>query len=71
VGSAVRLTADGPLRCDEPASAQSETLQALYILEADVLDAIVELATRLPALQHGVTVEIRPLTEPRHIARSF
>ena len=61
----VRLTPDGPLRADGPASARSETLRALYILEGDDLDAIVELATRLPALQHGVTIEIRPLTEPR------
>jgi hypothetical protein len=61
----VRLTPDGPLRIDGPASARSETLRALYVLEGEDLDAIVELATRLPALQHGVTLEIRPLTEPR------
>jgi hypothetical protein len=60
----VRLTEDGPLRSDAPASARSETLRALYVLEGDDLEAIVELATRLPALQHGVTLEIRPLTEP-------
>ena len=60
----VRLTPDGPLRSDGPANAQSESLRALYLLEGDELDAVIELATRLPALQHGVTVEIRPLTEP-------
>jgi hypothetical protein len=60
----VRLTADGPLRSDGPTSARSETLRALYVLEGDDLDAIVELATRLPALQHAIIIEIRPLTEP-------
>lgn len=62
--TSVRLTPDGPLRSDGPASAQSESLRALYILESKDLDAVVALATRLPALQHGVTVEIWPLTEP-------
>lgn len=61
----IRLTPDGLLRSDGPASARSETLRALYLLEGEGLDAIVELATRLPALQHGVTVEIRPLIEAR------
>ena len=60
----VRLTPDGPLRRDGGASARSESLRALYVVEGD-LDAIVEFATQLPALKHGVTVEIRPLSEPR------
>jgi hypothetical protein len=60
-----RLTSDGPLRSDGPASARSENLRALYILEGKDLDAVAELATRLPAFQHGLTFEIRRLTEPR------
>ena len=60
----VRLTPAGPLRTDGPANAQSESLRALYVLEADDVDAVAELAARLPAVRHGATVEIRPLTEP-------
>ena len=64
LATTVRLTQDGPLRTDGPASAQSDSLRALYVLEADDVDAVAELATQLPAVQHGATVEIRPLTEP-------
>ena len=60
----VRLTADGPIRSEGPASIQSESLRALYVLEADDIDAAAELATRLPALQQGASVEIWPLAEP-------
>ena len=60
----VRLTTGGPLRTDGSAGARSEGLRALYVLEADDVDAVAALATRLPAVQHGATVEIRPLTEP-------
>ena len=60
----VRITPDGPLRTDAPASAQSENLRALYVLEADDIESVTELATQLPAVQHGAIIEIRPLTEP-------
>lgn len=61
----VRHGPDGPLRSDGSASTRSDPLRALYILEGEDLDAVVGFATRLPAFQHGVTFEIRPLTEPR------
>jgi hypothetical protein len=49
-----------------PASAASGKLRALYLVESDDLDAVVALARRLPAVDAGATVEIWPLTEPRH-----
>jgi hypothetical protein len=65
LATTIRLAAEGLLRTDGPASARSASLRALYVLEAEDVDAVAEFATRLPAVQHGVTVEIRPITEPR------
>ena len=46
------------------ASETSATLRALYILDSDDPDAVVQLAEQLPATLQGATVEIWPLTEP-------
>jgi hypothetical protein len=57
------------IRNQAPASPASSTLRALYIVESDTAEAVVELAARLPATQRGATVEIWPLTEPSCSAR--
>jgi hypothetical protein len=57
-----------PIRVDGAASETSATLRALYILDSDDPDAVIQLAEQLPATSQGATVEIWPLTEPR-IAR--
>ena len=57
--------ADTPIRVDGAASETSATLRALYILDSDDPDAVVQLAEQLPATSQGATVEIWPLTEPR------
>src|SRR5262249_32206246 len=51
------VTTDGP-----PAS--SASLRALYVLESDDRDAVLDLAKRLPALRMGGTIEVWPLAEP-------
>jgi hypothetical protein len=48
------LTTDGPFV--EP----KEAIGGYYLLEADDLDAAIELAARIPAARLGGAVEIRP-----------
>jgi hypothetical protein len=48
------LTTDGPFV--EP----KEAIGGYYLLEADDLDAAIELASRIPAARLGGAVEIRP-----------
>ena len=54
------------IRVDGPAGVASGGLRALYLVESDDLDAVVALAGRLPAVAAGATVQIWPLTQPRH-----
>ena len=61
----VQFAAGDPIRREGPASSASGTLRALYLVESDDLDAVVALASRLPAVGAGATVEIWPLSEPR------
>jgi hypothetical protein len=60
----VRLAGDEIVKTAGPAAGASEALRALYLLESDDSDAILEFAARLPAVQMGGTVEVWPLTEP-------
>jgi hypothetical protein len=53
------------IQVDGAASETSATLRALYILDSDDPDAVVQLAEQLPATLQGATVEIWALTEPR------
>ena len=53
------------IQVDGAASETSATLRALYILDSDDPDAVIQLAEQLPATLQGATVEIWPLTEPR------
>jgi hypothetical protein len=50
-------------------AARDETLRALYLLESDDPDAVLDLASRLPAVRIGATAEIWPLIEPSPGAR--
>ena len=49
------LTTDGPF------VAVKEALGGYFFLEADDLDAAIELAARVPAARMGGAVEIRPI----------
>ena len=60
----LRPSADDLIREEGAASTASSTLRALYLVESDNHDAVVDLARRLPPLRLGATLEIWPLTEP-------
>ena len=51
------LTTDGPF------AETKEALGGYFILEADDLDAALEIAARVPAAARGGAVEIRPIQE--------
>ena len=51
------LTTDGPF------PATKEALGGYLLLEADDLDAAIELAARIPAARMGGAVEVRPIGE--------
>ena len=51
------LTTDGPF------AETKEALGGYYLLEADNLDAALEVAARIPAARMGGAVEVRPVVE--------
>jgi hypothetical protein len=57
VQDARTLTTDGPF------PETKEALAGYYLLEADDLDAAIELAARVPAARMGGAVEVRPVVE--------
>jgi hypothetical protein len=65
----VRLAGDEVVRSEGPSAEASDALRALYLLESEDPDAVIDLAARLPAVRMGGTVEVWPLTEPAHDAR--
>src|SRR5262249_26784823 len=65
----VRLAGDEVVRSEGPAAQANEALRALYLLESEDPDAVIELAARLPAVRMGGVVEVWPLIEPAHDAR--
>jgi len=64
LATTIRLGTDELITAEGPASKASEALRALYLLESDDHDAVLDLAGRLPAVQMGGIVEVWPLTEP-------
>jgi hypothetical protein len=64
----VRLTGDEIVASEGPSAEVSETLRAIYLLESDDPDAVLDLAARLPAVRVGGTVEVWPLIEPNRQA---
>ena len=54
VGGGRTLTTDGPF------VGMKEAVGGLFVLEADDLDAAIEMAARVPAARYGGAVEIRP-----------
>jgi hypothetical protein len=48
---------------DGPYVETKEALDGYCVLEADDLDAAIELATKIPAIQSGGAIEIRPIVE--------
>jgi hypothetical protein len=56
-GNGSSLTTDGPF------AETKEALGGYYIIEADDVDAALEIARRIPATRMGGAVEVRPLVE--------
>jgi hypothetical protein len=59
----VRVEDGRTLTTDGPFVAVKEALGGYMILEADDLDAAIELASKVPAARMGGAVEVRPIAE--------
>jgi hypothetical protein len=59
----VRVEDGETLTTDGPFVAVKEALGGYLVLEADDLDAAIELASRIPAARMGGAVEVRPIAE--------
>ena len=59
----VRVDDGQTLVTDGPFVAVKEALGGWFVLEADDLDAAIEMASRVPAARMGGGVEIRPVAE--------
>jgi hypothetical protein len=56
----VRVEAGRTLTTDGPFAGMKEAVGSVFVLEADDLDAAIEVAARVPAARYGGAVEIRP-----------
>ena len=59
----VRVENDETLTTDGPFAATKEIFGGFYMVEADDIDAALEIAARIPAARLGGSVEIRPVVE--------
>jgi hypothetical protein len=60
----VRRSDGEVVRTKGSSSETNEALRALYLVESDDPDAVLDLATSLPAVRMGGTIEVWPLIEP-------
>ena len=63
MATTVRIDNGETLTTDGPFVAVKEALGGYLFLEADDLDAAIELASRIPAARMGGAVEVRPVKE--------
>ena len=63
LATTVRVENGTTLTTDGPFVAVKEALGGYFLLEADDLDAAIELAARVPAARLGGAVEVRPIVE--------
>ncbi len=59
----VRVQDEQTLTTDGPFADTKEFFGGYYLLEADDLDAAIEMASRIPAARLGGSVEVRPVVE--------
>ena len=59
----VRVKDSKTLTTDGPFVETKEALDGYFILEADDLDAAIEVASRVPAAGMGGAIEVRPIVE--------
>lgn len=60
----VRVQDGEALITDGPFADTKEVFGGYYLVEADDLDAVLQIATRIPAARLGGSVEVRPVMEP-------
>jgi hypothetical protein len=63
MATTVRVQEGETLITDGPFADTKEVFGGYYVLEADDLDAAIEIAARIPAARLGGAVEIRPMVE--------
>ena len=59
----IRVKDGETLTTDGPFADTKEFLGGFYLLEAEHIDAAIEIASRIPAARMGGSVEIRPVVE--------
>jgi hypothetical protein len=59
----VRVEDGRALTTDGPFATTKEVLGGYYLLEADDIDAALEIAARIPAARMGGSIEVRPVVE--------
>jgi hypothetical protein len=59
----VRVEDGEPLTTDGPFAETKEQLGGYFLVEADDIDAALELAARIPAARMGGAIEVRPVVE--------
>jgi hypothetical protein len=59
----VRVNEDQIVKTEGPLADTKETFRALYLVESDDPDSVLEFAARIPAARTGGAVEVWPLTE--------
>ena len=57
----IRLADGKPLVTDGPFADTKEVFGGYYVYEADNLDQAIEMASRIPVLRLGGTIEVRPV----------
>jgi len=57
----IRLADGLPLVTDGPFADTKEVFGGYYLYEADNLDQAIEMASRIPGLRIGATIEVRPV----------
>ena len=63
MATTVRASGGETLTTDGPFADTKEFFGGYYLLEADDIDAAIELAGRVPAARTGGAVEVRPIVE--------
>src|SRR6516164_6108028 len=59
----IRVSGSNPTRSTGPAAEQHETLCALFLIESEQEEPVLEIAGQLPAVRNGAIVEVWPLIE--------
>jgi hypothetical protein len=73
LGSAIRVVSGtrGAHISDGPFSEAKEFIGGFIIVEAASMEEATEIARRSPSLQYGLEIEIRPVAQACHLARSL